>query len=258
MEAKIHSQSADFLGRNDYNTPSMHPLFKLDNWQENRIIRRVNRFVVEVEVGGRRHRAHINNTGRLEELLISGNTGYTFPTPHTARTDRRLFAVSERGSGALIDTQFQMKAFEKALALDLIPWLSGCRFIRRNARLGDSLIDYFLECHHGHLFLEVKSAALRVGDEASYPDCPTTRGQKHVRELTDLVKKKGKAVIVFMAALPGVKAFRPYAAGDPVLADLLIRADRAGVEIRSINLVFDSKVSAVCLVEPDLPVKLTG
>ncbi|MEM4595279.1 MAG: DNA/RNA nuclease SfsA, partial [Thermofilaceae archaeon] len=36
---------------------------------EGRIIRRVNRFVVEVVVGGLVERAYINNTGRLSELL---------------------------------------------------------------------------------------------------------------------------------------------------------------------------------------------
>jgi len=77
----------------------MFKLIELENWQENQIVRRVNRFVVEAERGSLTHVAHINNTGRLEELLILRKAAYTFPTPHTKRKDRWLFAVSERGDG---------------------------------------------------------------------------------------------------------------------------------------------------------------
>jgi len=80
--------------------------------------------------------------------------------------------------GALIDNQLQMKAFEKSLEANLIPWLLGCHILKRNAKLGASRIDYLLDCNGKKVYLEVKSAVLREGDYAMYPDCPSDRGRK--------------------------------------------------------------------------------
>lgn len=64
-----------------------------------------------------------------------------------------------------------MKAFEEAVKKKVIPWLVNCKIIKRNTRLGSSLIDYLFKCTKELLYLEVKSAVLR-GDEiyAMYPD----------------------------------------------------------------------------------------
>ncbi|MBI2858264.1 MAG: DNA/RNA nuclease SfsA, partial [Chloroflexi bacterium] len=140
------------------------------------IIDRLNRIVVRVEHGGKVFRASINNTGRLHEFIVAERRAFCIPHDAHLKTDFRLFAIEETGKGALIDTQFQMAAFEKALESGLVPWLSGYRMVRRNAPLHRSLIDYLLEGDGGVVYLEVKSAVLRGGDYAMYPDCPTERG----------------------------------------------------------------------------------
>ena len=235
----------------------MIPLIKVPRFDSCTVIERVNRFVVRVESeNGKEHRAHINNTGRLEEFFVPGRRAFTFPTPHTGRTDRRLFAFQEPGAGALIDTQFQMKAFERALERGALPWLKACGSFRRNARLDSSLIDYLLTCGEEKIFLEVKSAVMREGSFATYPDCPSTRGQKHVRHLTEWARNRGTAKILFVAALPGVEAFKPNAEADPVLAELLIRAAGQGVDVRAVSLVFRPADGYITLTNPALPVQL--
>jgi len=232
------------------------PLLRLSSVRKCRIVQRENRFVVTVETEGGEARAHINNTGRLEELIVAGRTAYILPTPHTVKTDFRLFAVSEGEDAALLDTRMQMQFFERALSEGRISWLKGCRFLRRDARLGASLIDYLISCGDASFFLEIKSAVLRQGDRASYPDCPTVRGQKHVRELTEHVRAGGRAAICFMGGLPGVTAFTPDKEADPVLTELLFRAAESGVEVRAVSLRYAPRLSAVCLDDPDLPVIL--
>jgi DNA-binding sugar fermentation-stimulating protein len=86
------------------------PLYVIRKALPCRIIERTNRFVVNIEIERKVCRAHINNTGRLHEMLITGRKGFCFETPNTAKTDFRLFAVEEGNCGALIDTQIQMKA----------------------------------------------------------------------------------------------------------------------------------------------------
>jgi len=220
-----------------------------------KIIRRANRFVVEVEQGGARRRAYINNTGRLREYLVEGRTGYCHPHRRPGRTELRLFAVEDAGAAALIDTQYQMRALEVAVERGLIPWLRGCRVARRNPRLGSSVLDYLLDCPGGQLYVEVKSAALRSGDYAAYPDCPTLRGRRHIREL---IENRGRTALVFIAAIPGAKAFTPYEQGDPLVAELIAEAAQAGVIVKAIGLYYDPRSGAVVLYSPDLPVVLSG
>jgi sugar fermentation stimulation protein A len=233
-------------------------ILSVDNVKESWIVARLNRFVVRVKITGKNYSMHINNTGRLEEFLIRGRKAFCFWTGSNGKTDGRLFAVEEKGLGALIDTQLQMKAFEQLVEKRRIPWLKDCSIQRRNPRLGSSVLDYLLSCKEKTIFLEVKSAVLREGKFAKYPDCPTTRGQRHVQELTEYSKKGGAAYIVFMAALPWVSAFKPYKKGDPLLNEFLLDARTQGVSIKAIGLYFDPGDSQVHLFDADLPVVLSG
>lgn len=237
---------------------SVVPLIPIQNALSCRILERLNRFVVLIEVRKTRSRAHINNTGRLQEFLIEGREAFCFSTPGKGKTDFRLFAVEERRMGALIDTQFQMKAFERAWELNLLPWLRKCHFIRRNSKLGNSLIDYQFDCEGDRLYIEIKSAVLREGDFAMYPDCPSLRGQRHVEDLIDWVRGGGKAVVVFIAALPGVKAFKPNRSADPRIYELLVRAQKERVKIKALGLFYDPTDSQICMFSPNLRVAINA
>ena len=220
------------------------------------IVGRVNRFVVKVIVDGNEQRAYINNTGRLSELLVGGRGAFCVRSKGTGKMDYRLFAVEDDNLGAIIDTQLQMKAFERALETGLIPWLSGCRILRRNARLGSSLIDYLLRCNEDRVYLEVKSAVLRGGTYAMYPDCPSTRGRKHVKELTNHAKRGGKSIILFIAALPKVEAFKPNKTADPEIHKLLLEANKVGVKLRAIGMYYNPADSFIYLYNPSLKIVL--
>jgi sugar fermentation stimulation protein A len=230
------------------------PLLAIPNVRSCRIVERINRFVVAINIGGKLTKAHITNSGRLHEFLIRGREGFCFETPHAKKTRFRLFAVIEKGLGALIDTQLQMRAFEAAQQKELIPWLRGAVFIRRNPRLGVSLMDYLFDKKGTPMFLEVKSAVLRGGRFAMYPDCPTIRGQRHVEELLGWAKKGGAAFILFVAALPCVEGFKPYRLADPRLCDLLGEAKDLGVQVKALGLYFQPVDSFVYLYNSDLDV----
>ncbi|UCE43386.1 MAG: DNA/RNA nuclease SfsA [Candidatus Aminicenantes bacterium] len=223
-----------------------------------RIVERINRFVVNIEIGGKIHKAHITNTGRLHEFLVRGRKGFCFETPSAIKTEFRLFAVEEKSLGALIDTQLQMKTFETAQRQGLIPWLKGAAFVRRNARLGGSLLDYLFDRKGNPVYLEVKSAVLREGKFAMYPDCPTLRGQRHVEELMHWVRKGGTAFILFVAALPYVVGFKLYKSADPRLFDLLEKAMDLGVQVKSLGIYFQPVDSFLYMYNPDLDVIIRG
>lgn len=225
-------------------------LFRLHGVSECLILRRINRFTVEVLVGGRGARASLNNTGRLEEFM--GGRGYCLPG--SGALPYRLFAV--RG-GSVIDTLLQARAFEEALSRNLLPSLRNYRRKRRNVRLGSSLLDYELARNGETLLLELKSAVLRSGDLALYPDCPTERGRKHVRELIEFSRRGGKGMIFFMTSLRGVRGIAPNQRADPELYRLMEEARREGVLMGGANILFLPRSSRVVLLHPDLPVETT-
>lgn len=232
-------------------------IFKIEDYQEGIIIQRLNRFVVLVESKGSTYHLHINNTGRLNEFMVSGKQVFFFKTNNTQKTFGRLFAIKEKKLGAVIDTQLQMSIFEKLLQENRIPWLRNYGLCKRNARLGESLIDYLLISGNDKVYLEIKSAVLRDDKFAMYPDCPSVRGQKHIHELTQYVISSGTAYLVFMAALPEISGFKPNQQADPLLYELLLKAQLNQVQIKSIAFHFNPYDGFFYVYNMDLPVFLS-
>jgi len=220
------------------------------------IIERINRFVVKIILDSAVLKAYINNTGRLQDYIVKGRRGFCIPHQKRLKTDCRLFAIREKKLAAIIDTQLQMQALEKIITLNLLPWSRGYRILKRKAKLGRSLIDYLLECNGKKIYLEVKSAVLRNGKYAMYPDCPSLRGRRHIAEITSHVKNGGRGIIFFIAALPDVKAFKPNSLADPEVSRLLTEAKEAGVDIRALELYYNPEDYFIYLSKPNLPVEI--
>lgn len=199
-------------------------------------LERINRFVALVRINGEVKKALITNTGRLEEFMVKGKKAFCIPK-QGGKTEFILVAFEDRNSkGAVIDTRTQTRAFERAIELGLISWLKDCYIKKREVKIGASRLDYLLECKGEEIWIEMKSAVLRDGEYAMYPDCPSIRGQKHIKELITLKEQGKKAMILFIGALPNVKKFKPYEKGDPEIAKLLRLAKKKGVEIRAIGI----------------------
>ena len=203
---------------------------------EGEFIERINRFVGLVRINGEVKRSLITNTGRLEEFMVKGRKCFCTPK-QGGKTEFILVAFKDKNSkGVIIDTRTQARAFERAIELGLISWLKDYYIKKREVKVGASRLDYLLECKGEEIWIEMKSAVLREGEYAMYPDCPSLRGQKHIRELMKLREQGKRAMIVFIGALPDVRRFKPYAKGDPEIAKLLKEANAKGVEIKALSM----------------------
>ena len=220
------------------------------------ILERINKFTVQVILNGVTRSAYLNNTGRLSDYISHGKRGFCIEHQRKMKTACRLFAVRDGNQAALLDTQIQMKTLEKIIASNLIPWIRGYRILRRNAKLDSSRIDYLLEYNGEEAYLEVKSAVLRNGKYAMYPDCLSLRGRRHIMRLTKHAKEGGRGILLFIAALPDVKAFKPNTLADSKIGHLLSEAKEAGVNIRALELYYNPKDSHVYLSNPNLQVEL--
>jgi len=152
---------------------------------------------------------------------------------------------------SIIDTLLQMKCFEIALEKGYISWLKGARILKRNFRINNSLFDYLIEYKNKEYFLEIKSAIMKYKNFAMYPDCPSLRGQKHIR---DLIKNSKKSIILFIASMKNINSFMPNKNADPKIYELLKIAKEKGVKIKAIQIYFDKKSNNIILKNDNLPI----
>lgn len=230
-------------------------LIDFHDWFYVFIEKRINRFVVQVNFGdGKSRQVATNNPGRLLELMVPGQKAVCIPNPY-GKTAGKLIAIQDDFGWAFIDTYFQMRAFEVAVEKKSIPWLEGYTLLKRNPRLGESVFDYcFRDSSGDTMLLELKSAVYRQGRYATYPDCPSKRGQRHIKELTKYAQNGGKGLILFIASLAEVDAFRPAEDGDPEVERLLrLAVEISPLEIRAFSLLYDPK-SGLKMGNHDLPV----
>jgi sugar fermentation stimulation protein A len=210
----------------------MNEVLNFENIIEGKVVQRKNRFVIEVLINNKKFLASNNNTGRLLEYFQKNKKCLCLLHLQKQKTKFRLIAVENCQGFALIDTNLQMKAFENALERNLISFLKGAKMIKRNPRYKDSVFDYLVKKNNKNYFLELKSAVLRKNNLAMYPDCPTERGRRHIKSMTEL---KNKGMIIFICALPNVQFFTPCDEGDPEIRKLLKLAKKNEVKIKALK-----------------------
>lgn len=74
---------------------------------------------------------------------------------------------------------------------------------------------------------------------ALFPDTVSQRAQRHVRELTALVRKGGKAALLFIVQRSDCVAFAPCKEKDPEYASLVAEAALAGVKLLAAAVTLD-------------------
>ena len=188
-------------------------------------IERPNRFVAHVERDGHTETVHVKNTGRCRELLIPGAevwlSGFNNPTRKTAFD---LIAV-RKSNGLLINIDSQAP---NAVARE---WLDAQGFdrIRPEFRYGQSRLDFMIERGNERFLMEVKGCTLERDGIGYFPDAPTERGAKHIRELE---KADGfQPVLLFVIQMDGVTEVRGNRETDPVFCQALEDAERNGVKV---------------------------
>jgi sugar fermentation stimulation protein A len=197
---------------------------------------RPNRFLVIARLmNGREVRAHLADPGRLKELLVPGALLKLRKAPAGARRVTRYTVAlvrppeSPRVWVSLRSSHANRLAGE-LLSRGLVPEIGRGWTILREQRRGRSRFDFALrrEGRRG-ILVEVKSPSLVVDGVARFPDAPTLRGARHLRELEEEVRSGGRALVIFIVQREDARAVAPNAATDPLFARALVRAHRAGV-----------------------------
>ncbi len=188
---------------------------------------RPNRFIAKVMVEGILETVHVKNTGRCKELLLPDSEVILEISDNPNRkTKYDLIAVYKEGLGLInMDSQAPNKvAYE---------WLKeqDYDFIKPEYTFGKSRIDFYMEKGEKKYLMEVKGCTLEVDGIGYFPDAPTERGVKHLRELAKARGEGYECIAAFVIQMEGVHQVLPNVETHPEFGVALEEAKAAGVRI---------------------------
>lgn len=195
---------------------------------------RPNRFIARVEIEGVTQDVHVRNTGRCRELLVPGAVVYLEPgRGPNRRTAYSLVAVEKAGRLINMDSQAPNAAARE--------WIAGgglggvpTRLVPE-AAYGGSRLDFYVEIGRRRAYVEVKGVTLEREGHVYFPDAPTARGARHLRELAAAVAQGCEGWVLFVIQMEGAVDFAPNRDTDPAFADALAAAQEAGVRAAAVD-----------------------
>ena len=204
-----------------------------------RFLARPNRFIAHIEIDGKEEICHVKNTGRCRELLPVGAKVWCVRSDNPARKTQYDLIGAQKGDRLInMDSQAPNAAAKEWLERG---GLGKIEELRPESRQGNSRFDFSFTKDGQLCFLEVKGVTLETDGVCAFPDAPTQRGAKHLRELTALAEQGYGAYILFVIQMSPVRYLRPNDATDPAFGAALREAAAAGVKISAMD----------CKVTPD-------
>lgn len=188
---------------------------------------RKNRFVAEVMIEGRQETVHVKNTSRCRELLLPGAEVVLERADNPSRkTKYDLISVCKESLGWVnIDSQAPNKVVRE--------WLEGQDYdvVRPEYTIGDSRIDFYMEKGDQKYLMEVKGCTLEIDGIGYFPDAPTERGIKHLRELKKAAQEGYQCYAAFVIQMEGITEVRPNIETHREFGQALEEAENAGVKV---------------------------
>ena len=157
---------------------------KYNNILQGKFISRPNRFIAYIEIDGKVEICHVKNTGRCRELLIPNAQVFVQKSDNPKRkTKFSLIGVIKENRIINMDSQVPNKVVHEWI-------LRGNLFeeivrIKPEAKYNNSRFDFYIETKNEKVFIEVKGVTLENEGIVRFPDAPTERGVKHIKELCD-------------------------------------------------------------------------
>ncbi|PLV59280.1 DNA/RNA nuclease SfsA [Thermotoga sp. KOL6] len=195
-------------------------------------LKRESRFTGVVLVDDVETRVHIHNTGRLPILSEGKRVFLKRKKAQTRRTGWDLLAVEHEG-----ELVFVHSGYHSITAEGIIEELFPNFEITREKKLGNSRLDFLVD---ERICIEVKGCTFRNENVAMFPDAPTRRGTKHVRELMRCVEKGFKAILLILVFLES-DCFSPNEEMDPDFAETFWMARKKGVNVLIFRLKYDGE-----------------
>ena len=207
--------------------PGQGRKMKYSSMVEGVFLERRNRFIARVLIDGREETVHVKNTGRCRELLKPGAKVFLERAANPNRKTAYDLIAVVKDTGVLfnIDSQAPNAVMKE--------WLEEQDYdaVRPEYRYGNSRMDFFLEKGPEKVLMEVKGCTLEVDGIGYFPDAPTERGIKHLKELAGLAGQGYKCAVGFVIQTEGVTKVLPNMETHPAFGQALKEAEEAGVNV---------------------------
>ncbi|HJD00445.1 DNA/RNA nuclease SfsA [Candidatus Arthromitus sp. SFB-turkey] len=210
---------------------------KYANIKEGIFIERVNRFIAHIDVDGKVEVCHVKNTGRCKEILVKGCKVFVQEFDSKIRkTKFDLISVYKGNRLINIDSQVPNKMFSEWVKLGNL--FKDIKVFKSEVFYKNSRFDFYVEYEDKKAFIEIKGVTLENEGVVLFPDAPTSRGVKHLKELVSAREEGYEAYVIFIVQMEGVKYFTPNYETHKEFGDTLSFCKNNGVNI----LAFDSVV----------------
>lgn len=210
------------------------------NIKKGQFLARPNRFIAHILLDGKEEICHVKNTGRCRELLVPNREVYVTACHSPARKTKYDLVCVRKGDSLInIDSMAPNVAFGE--------WVTNSHFfgdisvLKPEYTYGNSRFDFYIEASGQKCLVEIKGVTLEADGIVRFPDAPTERGTKHLRELIKCKNAGFDAHVFFIAQMENVSYFTPNGETDPVFAATLSEAAKSGVGVHCLS----------CRVTPD-------
>ena len=211
------------------------------------LVKRYKRFMADVELDdGSVVVAHCANSGSMLSVNEPGADVWISPATNPDRKLKFTWELIRIGDAMVgINTSHPNKLVADAIEDGTIKELGGYASLRREVKYGkNSRIDILLEDdERPKCYVEVKNVTMRrdlsPGAPADFPDSVTSRGKKHLEELSDMITEGHRAVMMYLVQRDDADSFAIAKDIDPEYAEALQKAQKAGLEV----LCYDCAIS---------------
>ncbi len=188
-------------------------------------LKRLNRFVAQVEVDGKIYKAHLHDSGRLGELLIKSRPIMLIPK-RSPKTDFKVIAIYRKHYGwILLNSGLHRSIMEAILKARIVEEFREIVDFRPEYKIGNHRIDFLLRYPTYNSLMEVKGCTLFKENTCLFPDAPTKRGTEHLKILSSNIP----SFITFLVCHPSIATVKPNCKEDPVFCKTLSMAISRGV-----------------------------
>lgn len=232
------------------------------------LIKRYKRFLADIELeNGQQTTIHCANTGAMTGCAEPGNKVWYSTSDNPKRKYPCSWELSETSQGhrICVNTARANQLAVEAIQNGTIKELQGYEQLRTEVKYGNenSRIDILL-CSETkpNCYIEVKSVTLldencldtgepaRHPGQGFFPDAVTTRGQKHLRELSEMAQSGSRAILLFTVLHTGIEKVSPAHHIDANYSQLLKIALEAGVEVLCYKAVLsDNEIRLVSAID---------
>ncbi|WP_421419345.1 DNA/RNA nuclease SfsA [Pseudoalteromonas lipolytica] len=206
------------------------------------LLKRYKRFLADlVTQDNQQFTAHCANTGKMTGCAEPGFNAFYSTSDNPKRKYPQSLQLTQNQHGHLIcvNTAVANQVVQEALENHLIKQLDGYDTLQAEVKYGqeNSRIDFLLTAENAaHCYVEVKSVTLLSEEKPEtgkgyFPDAKTVRGQKHLRELIEMVQQGHRAVLLFAVLHQGINTVSGASHIDAKYSELLVHAVDCGVEV---------------------------